>query len=215
MLGSAVLVNLAGIMYSATVNSGDAATTAYYGKQRESITWMIMLVIIVSVIYYLTVLCSEMFKTCLPRCCPWLIKASEKLKDADGNKETELQAVSDDGITFQANPLALAKMAAGSRDSAKEDEASALNAALAGKYKEALAMVDSLQKELSKFKKTVGQTEHAPAKAASAAKVSKKKQFGATMVGGQAQGKSPWKEATSEDGKVATHTAPRHPAQGR
>lgn len=64
LLFCAVLVNLAGIMFE----SG-RFESSYYDGQRDLITYVVMIVVIGSIVYFAVVFCAEAFGICQPKCC--------------------------------------------------------------------------------------------------------------------------------------------------
>lgn len=75
LLFSAVLVNLAGIMFQ----SGQLNTEGYE-TEKAFVTWVIVLVIVASIIYFFTVLFSEIYTMCTANSKKRLEKAMEEAK---------------------------------------------------------------------------------------------------------------------------------------
>lgn len=75
LLCCAVLVNLSGIMFGSGQFAGD-----FYKKEQEAVTWIVLLIIFTSIVYYLTVVFFEMFPRCnvmhrCQACAPALLGA--------------------------------------------------------------------------------------------------------------------------------------------
>ena len=82
LLFCAVLVNLAGIMFE----SG-RFESSYYEGQRDLITYIVMIVVVFSIVYFCVVFCAEAFGVCTPGC-----KKKKVVKKPRGARK-------DDGLT--------------------------------------------------------------------------------------------------------------------
>lgn len=96
MLGSAITINLAGLMFESTANDID-----YYKSERDFVTWVVMFVIFFSSIYYFLVLFSELFAF-------GKSQKDAKMQEEIIQKEMEMQEIEKgpaDGLKMMENPL--------------------------------------------------------------------------------------------------------------
>ncbi len=121
MLGCAVLINLAGIMFT----SERFSTSEFYSDQRDGVTYAVLCVIFFSVAYFFTVLFCEVFASCLPKSITQALMSrlggAQDLKGASTAvsedeaaakvKSSMLSEAEGGGVKFTVNPLHRASMA--------------------------------------------------------------------------------------------------------
>jgi len=90
LLGCCVLINLAGIMFDSARFQGDLAQ--YYQREYDSLTYATIILIILSIIYYLWCLIADIIVTCSPKAaavlctCTRVEVAVDKLKKTKTNR---------------------------------------------------------------------------------------------------------------------------------
>jgi len=101
LLGCCILINLAGIMFDSARFQGELAQ--YYQKEYDSLTYATIILILLSLVYYLWCLIADIIVTCSPKSaailctCTRVEDAVDKLKKGKGSRQRKNDSI---------NPLA-------------------------------------------------------------------------------------------------------------